>query len=179
MSPFYIFAAILGGGLLIIGALSGDGDGVDADAIDADLGGGDAGWKNALSFQALAYALAAFGLTGVALSWVGANPVLTLAAAGVMAAFGATLATTVFGWLGKSQTGFADPADTYVGGIGRAEIRIPPGGRGRIQLVHRGRAFTLPAVCHSGEVERHETVVVVDVVEGVALVERAPPELAD
>jgi membrane protein implicated in regulation of membrane protease activity len=180
MLPFYIFAAILGGGLLLVGALAGDGDG-DADTIDLDseIGGKDVGWKHALSFRTLAYALAAFGLTGTALSLIDAAPFLTLLLAGVMALFGGILATALFGWLARNQGGFGESSDSYIGGIANAEIRIPVGGRGRVHLVHRGRAFTLPAVTHNEEIGRGETVIILDVVDGIAVVERAPRELMD
>jgi membrane protein implicated in regulation of membrane protease activity len=178
MLPIYLFTAVLGGGLLLLGMLGGDGDlgdGVDGDA--GDLGGKGSGWKHALSFQTAAYALAAFGLTGAALNALGAGTLPTLASALAMGLAGGATVGALFGWLRGSQSGFSEPSDHYVGGIGRAEVRIPPGGRGRIELVHRGRSFTLPATSMSGEIDRHEHVVIVDVVDGVALVDRAPKEL--
>jgi len=180
MLTIYIFAAILGGGLLLLGAVAGDGDaGGDAIEVDPELGGKDLGWKKALSFRTAAYALAAFGLTGTALSVLDAQPILTLVLAGAMAVFGGLLATILFGWLARSQGGFGEPSDSYIGGIANAEIRIPEGGRGRVHLVHRGRAFTLPAVTQAGEIDRGELVIILDVVDGIALVERAPRELMD
>jgi hypothetical protein len=177
MLALYIFAAILGGGLLVIGMFGGEADAGDVVDADVDLGGDASGWKQAFSFQTAAYAMAAFGLTGAALSWVGAPFLPTLLAATAMGGIGGTLVGIVFGWLRRSQSGFAESSDHYIGGIGTTEVRIPSGGRGRIELVHRGRAFTLPATCASGEIERHATVVVIDVVDGVALVDRAPREL--
>jgi hypothetical protein len=179
MLPLYLFAAILGGGLLLIGVLGGDADSLDTDAIDvdADVAGKDVGWKNILSLQTAAYALAAFGITGTLLSLTGADATLSLLAAGAMGVFGGGLAGFVFGWVRATQSGFGESSDTYIGGIGRTEVRIPAGGRGRIQLIHQGRMFTLPAVTRSGEIGREETVLVVDVVEGVAVVELAPREL--
>lgn len=177
MLPVYLFAAILGGGLLLLGMLGGEGDVGDGMDADADVGSKVSGWKHAFSFQTAAYALAAFGLTGAALTMVGAASLPTLAAAAVMGLAGGSLVGIVFGWLKRNQSGFAEPSDHYIGGIGRTEVRIPAGGRGRIELVHRGRAFTLPATSTVGEIDRHETVVILDVVEGVALVDRAPKEL--
>lgn len=180
MLPIYIFAAILGGGLLLIGMLGGEGDdafdGEDFD-VDTDLGGKDVGWKKALSFRTLAYALAAFGITGCALTAIAARPDVSLGLSLLMALFGGGLAAVVFGWVKRNEGGFGESSDSYIGGIGKTEVRIPSGGRGRIHLVHRGRAFTLPAVSRDGEIARREPVVVIDVVEGVAVVERAPEEL--
>jgi hypothetical protein len=175
MSALYIFAAILGGGLLLLGMLGGEADG--GDVVDTDLGGKGGGWKYAFSFQSAAYALAAFGLTGSLLGWLGAAAPLTLVAAVAMGLVGGTAVGFVFQWLKRSQSGFGESSDEYIGGIGRAEIRIPRDGQGRIELVHRGRAFTLPAVSRGGEIDRSETVVVIDVVDGVAHVDRAPKEL--
>jgi hypothetical protein len=177
MLSIYLFAAILGGGLLLIGMLGGEGDMGDGVDADVDLDGKVPGWKHAFSFQTAAYALAAFGLTGTALSLLGASALATLVLAAAMGLVGGTLVGMVFGWLRRSQSGFAEPSDHYIGGIGRAEVRIPSDGRGRIELVHKGHAFTLPATSTGGEIDRHETVVVIDVVDGVALVDRAPKEL--
>lgn len=177
MLPIYIFAAILGGGLLLIGMLGGEGDGGDAMDTDLHVGGKVSPWKHAFSFQTAAYALAAFGLTGTALSLVGATRLPTLLASAVMGGGAGALAGVLFGWLKRSQGGFAESSDHYIGGIGRTEVRIPANGRGRIELLHKGRSFTLAAVSTGGEIDRHEYVVVLDVVDGVALVDRAPKEL--
>jgi hypothetical protein len=177
MLALYIFAAILGGGLLLIGMIGGEADAGDVVDADVDLGGKVSGWKYAFSFQAAAYFMAAFGLTGSALSWLGTPFVPTLLAAVLMGGLGGTTVGFVFNWLKRSQTGFAESSDHYIGGIGTTEVRIPSGGRGRIELVHRGRAFTLPATSTGGEIDRHETVVIIDVVDGIAVVDRAPREL--
>lgn len=175
MLPIYIFAAILGGGLLLIGMLGGDGgDGVDA---DIDMGGKASTWTHAFSFQTAAYFLAAFGLVGSALTLVGAATVPTLLVSVAMGLTVGTLVGVLFRWLKRSQSGFAESSDDYIGGVGRAEIRIPVGGQGRIALVHRGQSFTLPAVSAAEEIDRNEHVIVLDVVDGVALVDRAPKEL--
>jgi hypothetical protein len=182
MLSIYLFAAVLGGGLLVIGMIGGDADPVDADVdvdLDLEAGAGSklASWKYLLSFQTAAYALAAFGFTGAALAWLGAPGLATLLAAAAMGLLGGAAVGALFGWLKRSQTGFAESSDHYIGGIGKTEIRIPSGGQGRIGIVHRGRAFTLPAVSHAGEIDRHEQVVVIDVVDGIAVVDRAPREL--
>jgi hypothetical protein len=177
MFALYIFAAIVGGGLLLIGMLGGEADGGDVADVDVDLGGKASAWKHAFSFQTAAYGLAAFGLTGTLLTWLGAPGLLVLALAVGMGLAGGTVVGFAFDWLKRSQGGFAEPSEHYIGGIGRTEVRIPSDGRGRIELVHRGRAFTLPAVSRTGEIDRYETVVIIDVVDGVALVDRAPKEL--
>jgi hypothetical protein len=177
MFALYIFAAILGGGLLLMGMLGGEADGGDAVDADVEVGGQGASWKQAFSFQTAAYALAAFGLTGSLLSGLGAPGLPTLLASAAMGVVGGTLVGLVFSWLKRNQGGFSESSDHYIGGIGRAEIRIPSDGQGRIELVHRGRSFTLPAVSTGGEIDRYETVVVLDVIDGVAHVDRAPREL--
>jgi membrane protein implicated in regulation of membrane protease activity len=177
MLPVYVFAAILGGGLLLLGMLGGDGDLGDGMDVDSGVGSKPGGWTHVFSFQTGAYAMAAFGLTGAALTLLGAASLPTLGLAAGMGVVAGTLVGLVFDWLRRNQSGFAETSDHYIGGIGRAEVRIPSGGRGRIELVHRGRSFTLPATSTRGEIDRHETVVVIDVVDGIALVDRAPREL--
>jgi membrane protein implicated in regulation of membrane protease activity len=178
MLPIYLFAAVFGGGLLLIGMIGGDADTVDADVdMDVEAGSELIGWKSILSFQTAAYALAGFGLTGAALGWLGVPALATLALAAALGVLSGTVIGALFGWLKRNQSGFAEPSDRYIGGIGTTEVRIPRDGQGRIEVVHRGRAFTLPAVTHAGEIDRHETVVIVDVVDGIAVVDRAPREL--
>jgi len=163
--------------LLLVGMLGGEGDTGDGVDADIDVGGKVSAWTHAFSFQTAAYFLAAFGLTGTALRLVGATTIPTLIASSVMGLTGGTLVGLVFGWLKRNQSGFAESSDHYIGGVGRTEVRIPVGGQGRIELVHRGRSFTLPAMSTGEEIDRHEHVVVLDVVDGVALVNRAPKEL--
>jgi hypothetical protein len=176
MLPLYLFAAILGAGLLLVGMIGGDGD-ADATHHGNGTNGAGSGWAQILSSRTLSYALAAFGLTGAGLTFAGSGFLLTLLLALAMAGVGWALAYFAFRWLSTSQGGFGEPSSNYVGGIGNTEVRIPDGGRGRIQLLHRGRSFTLSAMSIDGEIDRNETVVVVDVVEGVAIVGRAPEEL--
>jgi membrane protein implicated in regulation of membrane protease activity len=179
MLPFYLFSAILGGGLLLV-AIFGGHDGA-AESHDLDIGLDDAfagtDWNKALSLRTLAYSLAAFGLTGTGLRMLNAEPAVTFALAVLMGLSAWTFTAVLFRWLQRNEGGFGERSTIYIGGIGRTEIRIPSDGRGRIELLHRGRAFTLPAVSLQGEIERQETVIVVDVVDGVAVVDRAPSEL--
>jgi len=58
MLPIYIFAAILGGGLLLVGMLGGEGDTGDGVDADIDVGGKVSAWTHAFSFQTAAYFLA-------------------------------------------------------------------------------------------------------------------------
>jgi len=178
MLPIYVFAAIVGAGLLMIGMLAGDAEVGEAANFDsAGHFGNGLGWAQLLSSRTLSYALAAFGLTGAGLSFVGTGFVPTLALALLMGIVGGLSASAIFGWVTSGQGGFGEPSSSYVGGIGLTEVRIPTDGRGRIQLIHRGRSFTLAASSIDGEIDRNETVIVVDVVEGIAIVGRAPKEL--
>lgn len=185
MLAVYLFAAIVGGGLLLIALLGvggdGDGGGAAGDSVQAGVepGGSEvtSAWNHLLSLQTAAYVLAAFGLTGVALTWLDVAALPTLGAAVAMGVLGGGTIGWFFGLLRRSESGIAEASEQYIGGVGKTEVRIPHGGRGRIQLVHRGSAFTLPAISNAGEIERHEQVVIIDVVDGVALVDKAPEEL--
>jgi hypothetical protein len=179
MIPVYLFAAILGTGLLVFGFFGGEGDAGEAAHFDpvTDLGGEGPSWTRALSVRSLSYALAGFGLTGLGLATVGTGTATGLALSLLMGFVAGSSAAVLFRWLATAQGGFGEPSRVYVGGIGRTEVRIPAGGRGRIHLLHRGRTLSLAATSMGGEIERQEPVIVVDMVDGVAIVDHAPAEL--
>ncbi len=160
----YLFALIIGGGLLLVSAFGGaDGDASDLDAdFDADIelqahgGLGEIGDLMLGLFRPrnLTFLLAAFGATGLLLNWVGTSPTLALLLAASMGAGSWVLSHAVFTWLRRTDSGVNVLSDRALeGAIGRVTLPVGPGARGRITLVVAGQQTWITARVEAG-VER-------------------------
>lgn len=196
MLGVYLFALIVGAGLLLVGLGGGDAD-AEADVdVDADLDAEAAGEAGPVETQHgdfgqlllglfrprnLVFGAAGFGLTGTALTLVGTNPVFTaFAAAGLGVGF-ALLSHVVFTWLKRSDAAIDPLSDAQLMGE-RARVTVPlePGASGRVACLLGGREVYLTARLGPGAgdpVPAGSEVVVVRVTNGVA--EVLPPELFD
>ncbi len=154
MLGIYLFAAILGGGLLLFSVLAGgdhdahaDASGFDADhdighdvdhdlGHDADAGHGGAGELVLGLFRPrnLTFFFAAFGLTGSLLTllspWSATASLLPSLGMGL----GAMVVTHgVFEWLRRSESAVDVVSDSDIEGcVGRVVLPLEPGERGRI-----------------------------------------------
>ena len=142
MFSLYLFALIVGGALLLF-SLFGDSEHSEAD-LSHDGGHSPAQW---LSIRTLMYFLFVFGGVGAILSrtWPPATaPVVfgiaALAGAGIGAAVSAA-----FGYLRRTDSGYRDSDDSFVGLTARVSVPLAPDRSGKI-LVKRGeRTFDLLA----------------------------------
>jgi membrane protein implicated in regulation of membrane protease activity len=191
MLPLYLFALIVGGGLLIFSLLAGHGDAqdssvelhTDADAnldAHADLHGGD--WialQSILSIRTLLYLLAGFGATGTLIDLLTeASPVVSLLWAVLTGAVAAGLATAIYAWVRGSGSGDLPTEPDYLVGI-TAKVILPvvQGHRGKIVALHDGREVELLARLYGSEdavCPRGSEVVIVDVDGETALVTALP-----
>ncbi|MBA2292719.1 MAG: hypothetical protein H0W15_09740 [Gemmatimonadales bacterium] len=156
----YLFALIIGGGLLLISVFGGaDGDASD---VDGDLevhGHGAMGEIGDLMLglfrpRNLTFLLAAFGATGLLLTWVGTSSILALLLAASMGAGSWVLSHALFTWLRRTDSGVSVLNDRALeGSIGRVTLPVGPGARGRITLVVAGQQTWITARVESG-VER-------------------------
>ncbi len=173
MLGIYLFAAVLGGGLLVFSILAGgDQDAADADVSGVDVHGDvdinhdfdidhdidvdhDVGIHGATPGQLalglfrprnIIFFLTGFGLTGALLTWLGNSANLTIALAVGMGAGSMVLTHGVFSWLRRS--------DSAVQALGRAEIEghtarvvlpLTPGEPGRVACVIGDREVYLNA----------------------------------
>jgi hypothetical protein len=169
MLGFYLFAAILGGGLLVF-SLAGDADhGHDTDAGDHAVG------ELLLGFfrpRNLIFLLAAFGATGALLTALGRSAFVTALFAGAMGLGAMTLSHFVFTWLRKNDSAkdVLDDADLE-GLAARVVLPIAPGAAGRVVCVVGGREQYLTARLTSGqpaELGAGRDVVIMTVANGVA-----------
>jgi membrane protein implicated in regulation of membrane protease activity len=153
----YLFAMIIGVGLLLFTILGGgDSDASDA-AFEADA---DLDMEHATGMAAgigeivlglfrprnLTFLLAAFGTTGALLTWAGTNAAsafLLAASMGIAAWF---VSHAVFTWLRRTDSAIDALDDRDLEGtIGRVTLPIGPGSRGRVMVEVAGRQAHLTA----------------------------------
>lgn len=192
MLPLYLFALIVGGGLLLFSLLAGDGNEHDATRMevesDADPApevhhdGGSGDWivlQSFLSLRTLLYLLAGFGATGTLIDLLteadSAVSLLWAIAAGVTSAI---VATAVYGWVRGTGSGEVSREPDYlVGSVGRVILPVLQGHRGKIIAIHQNREVELLAKLYGPEEEscpRGSEVVIVDVQGDTALVTPLP-----
>lgn len=183
MLGLYLFAAIVGAGLLVF-SLFGAGDDAGHDhpvLADADHPGFGELVLAFLKPRNFIFGAAGFGLTGTVLTLLGAGPLFTpLAAAGMGAAF-FLVSHGVFTLLHRTETA-ADPVSDaqLMGERGRTTLPLEPGHPGRVVCVLAGRELYLTARLApeaTGRIPAGAEVVVVRVTNGVA--EVATPEQYD
>lgn len=179
MISLYLFALLVGGGLLIASIIgSGDhGHGGDfGDAAGHD-GGRDGGHGNAaqfLSLRNLTYLLFVFGGVGSALTWKSDIPGIFILAIAALAGLAiASVTAASFGYLRRTDSGGRDSEDSFVGLAGRVVVPIGSGAMGKVQLVRGDRMFELLARPLDSEaigISDWKSVVVVEMENGTALV---------
>lgn len=168
MFSLYLFALLLGGGLLLFSLLGGDSDG-DVDAFDAGNP------MQYLSLRTLTYFLFVFGGVGAILSWswAGAAALVVLPVAVMAGLLVGGLASAAFGYIRRTGSGDRDSEQSFVGLTGRVTLAMGAGGLGKV-LVHRGdRAYELLARPFDATVAGFAdgtSVVVVEMNHGTALV---------
>lgn len=183
MLSLYLFAVLLGGGLLLFSLLGGDSD-ADVDAFDGDNP------MQYLSLRTLTYFLFVFGGVGAVLtwSWPRAASLLVLPIAVAAGVLVAGLVSATFGYIRKTNSGDRDSEQTFVGLTGRVSVAMGEGGLGKV-LVHRGdrvhELLARPFDATTGAYPFGTSVVVVEMSSGTALVtpidaialqEDAPPK---
>lgn len=183
MLGVYLFAAIVGAGLLVFSLIAGHdghhGAGHDHPVLaDSDH----PGWGElALAFlrpRNFIFGAAGFGLTGTVLTLLNAGPLLTPVAAVTMGVGFFFLSHAVFTVLKRTESGGSPLNEVELMGE-RARVTLPlePGHHGRVACVIAGREVYLTARLAPplvGSISAGQEVVVVRVTNGVA--EVATPE---
>jgi len=186
MLGFYLFAAIVGGGLLAFSVIGGHGDG---DAGGGHDGGHDAGHdvghgpgELVLGFfrpRNLIFFLAAFGLTGTALTWLKTASPLTLGSAVGMGLGAMVLNHLLFTWLRRTDAAIDTLGDADLEGVSaRVVLDVNPGHPGRVVCLVAGREQYVTARLASGvetSLPAGREVVIVAISGGVAQI--APLDL--
>jgi len=188
MLGFYIFAAVLGGGLLLLSQLAGDHD-ANGGAGAGDHGHGpDVGVHGPaellLGFfrpRNLIFFLAAFGISGTLLTLTGSVAPLALGLSVIMGLAAMALTHGVFTWLRRSDTAADTVADADLeGSVGRVVLPIRPGERGRIACLVGDQEMHVTARLAEGveqALEAGREVVVIRMIDGEAEVAALEPPL--
>jgi hypothetical protein len=180
MTTLFWLALILGGGLALL-SLLGDllgfdhGGDVHADlpgALPGDSGGHDG--MHILSLRSATYFLFAFGAVGVLLDWAwdGRLRLATFLFAGGTGFAAATFSVKLFRWVARSGSGEM-AHDTSLIGL-PAQVVLPiRNGSGKVLVARAGREHELmarPLEPEAAGTEEWQNVIVVDVIDGIALV---------
>lgn len=190
MASLYLFALVVGGGLLLFSLFTGDADAgeIDAGEIDAgvdaevdaegELRAGGSGLeltREFLSVRSLLYFLAAFGATGFLLrTLAGAGSLASLAWAAATGILVASMAALVYGWLRRTESGLVPLTNDHLVGLA-AQVLVPVRSdhRGKVLAVRDGRQVELLARLYGPadpDCPAGSTVVIVEVEGDTALV---------
>ncbi|HWL38832.1 MAG TPA: hypothetical protein VNO75_01245 [Gemmatimonadaceae bacterium] len=175
MLSLYLFSLLVGGGLLIAAMVGGGDHGHDGQ-IGHDVAhlGGNGNAAEFLSLRTLTYFLFVFGGVGSVLTWRwDAADVLIFALAALSGLGVAAVAAASFGYLRRTDSGYRDSEDSFVGLSGRVVVPITSGGMGKVQVVRGDRTFELlarPLDATAGGVSSWKSVIVVEMSHGTALV---------
>lgn len=171
MFSLYLFALMVGGGLLLFSLVSGSEHQHDGFHHAGDHGSAGE-W---LSLRTLTYFLFVFGGVGAVLSrsWhAGAAPLVLLVATAAGLAVGGAVATA-FSWLRRTDTGHRESDDSFIGLSGRMTLPFGPAGAGKVLVARGDRTFELLARPYdraSGAPSAWNHVIVVEMERGTALV---------
>lgn len=172
MFSLYLFALLVGGGLLVFSLVGGH------DSHHGDMGHHDFHGHNPiqwLSLRTLTYFLFVFGGVGAVLTktWhVATMPLVLLLSAVAGLGVGAAV-SMAFRYLSQTDSGLRDSEDSFVGLTGRVTLPIGSSGMGKV-LVQRGdRTFELlarPLDAAAKGATDWKSVIVVEMNRGTALV---------
>ncbi len=171
MFSLYVFALILGGGLLLFSLFG------DTDSHDGDIGhdaphGNPAQW---LSLRTAIYFLFVFGGVGAVLTktWhLATTPIIAIQALAAGLGVGATV-SAAFNYLKKTDSGTRDGDESFIGLSGRLTLPFGQGGAGKVLVTRGARTFELlarPFGDATTDPRHWKAVIVVEMQRGTALV---------
>ena len=181
MMAVYLFSLIVGGGLLLLSLLGGEGGDVEIDgALELDglgeageIGAGDAPAAKIFSLRSLIYAVFGFGGTGAVLTALGMTGPFTLAAAVVTGVLAGAMVSAAFGYLHRTDSGVKPGDDALEGLAGHVVLPMAENSPGAVVVIRGDRRIRLRALPHGtvhGDPSEWDRVVVVEVEGGVARV---------
>ena len=175
MSFLFWLALMIGGGLFLL-SLAGDMFGVEGHEAEAFHSHVDTDWGRIFSLRNATYFLFAFGAVGVLLNfaWRVDKELLAFVIAMATGMFAWGLSYAAFTYLRRTDSGQMPGDALLVGRIGEVSLPILKGGTGKIVVSKAGQTQELLAKPLDEDAPNPETwnsVIVVDIRDGVALVE--------
>lgn len=171
MFTLYLFALIVGGGLLVF-SLFGDSDGHGAHAGHGHDAGDAVQW---LTLRTAIYFLFVFGGVGAVLSktWhTAASPLVAVLA--LVAGLGVSaVVSATFKYLRSTDSGFRESDDSFIGLSGQMVLPFGAGGSGKVLVTRGDRTFELLARPFEGSIgdpAGWKAVVVLEMQRGSAVV---------
>ena len=194
MGLVYVFALVVGLGILgLQAAMGGKGGGDDAgdhgDAGGKPHGTNDAGGKSGggsfdliaffLSFRFWIFTSLAFGMTGSLLHYMNlATPAVVFALAVASGLGAGVFATFAFRMVMRSSVSSMTDVTQARGTVGRVLVPVGKQKTGQIRVVLRGQSVDLVAKTDGEDLARGEQVIVEDIDGHTAQVSKSPPELS-
>ena len=184
MLSLYLASLILGGGLLVLSVLGGEGAeadvdldmeldlSVDTEGIEADVGA-DAAASKIFSLRGLIYTAFGFGATGSLLTLVGVTLIPGLVASVVMGLVSGAMVNFVFNYLRRTDSGALLTDATFAGLEGRVVLPLAAESAGAVVVTRGGREVRLRALPHGSsdaDPADWQRVMVVEMEDGVARV---------
>jgi membrane protein implicated in regulation of membrane protease activity len=194
MGLVYVFALVVGLGILgLQAAMGGKGGGEDAGA-HGDAGGkplandGSAGKMAGGSFDFVAFFLSlrfwifaslGFGMTGSLLHYLNlASSVVVFALAAASGLGAGVFASLAFRLVMRSSVSSTTDVTHARGTVGRVLVPVGKQKTGQIRVVLRGQSIDLVAKTDGEDIARGEEVIVEDIDGHTAQVSKSPPELS-
>lgn len=177
MMSLYLFALVLGVGLLAFSMFGGDADADASDLADIDA----LKW---LSLRSLSYFAFVFGGVGAVLSrfWPGATAPIVAVLATASALGVSAIVNATFRYLKRTESGDRGSDDSFIGLSGRVTLPFGASGAGRVLVARADRNFELTARPFDdahGDPATWTQVIVVEMQRGTALVTPLDPAAAD
>ncbi|MGH9266350.1 MAG: hypothetical protein ACRD1D_16825 [Acidimicrobiales bacterium] len=174
MTGLYLFAAAAGVPLVLWFILGGSEDGAGPDDGIAGV------MFRRLPLNTIAFVAAAFGVCGLVLTAVGTRSATTFTSAVIAGAVAGVVNAALFSYLRRSESTTEVTDAELTGKIGRVVLPLTGDRRGRITLTVGDQQIQLSALAlpdAPDELAIGDTVLVVDVHNGVARVAPLDPEL--
>lgn len=168
MMSLYLFALLIGAGLLAFSMFGGDADADASDLADIDA----LKW---LSLRGLSYFAFVFGGVGavLTLTWHAATaPIIAALAAGAGLGVSA-IVNAAFRYLRRTESGARGGDDAFIGLSGRITLPFGESGTGKVLVTRADRTFELlarPFDDAHGDPRSWQQVIVVEMQRGTALV---------
>lgn len=171
MLTLYIFALVVGAGLL---AFSMFGHSGDAD-LHLDHGSGESSPFEWLSLRTAIYFLFVFGGVGTVLTktWHSATAPIVLMLAGAAGLGVGAVVSAAFAYLRRTGSGDRQSDESFLGLAGTMTIPFGPGGSGKVLVTRGDRTYELlarPFDAARADAQVWRTVVVLEMQRGVAIV---------